>query len=245
MKFNLSSFTLHIIAMVLMLGDHLWATLLPAQEWLTCLGRIAFPIFAFMTVEGYFHTHNLKKYLLRLLGFAVISEIPFDLMTEGVLFYPFHQNVLWTFLIGLTGIFLIEKAHSKCNRFIYFLCACMVVLLGFVLGSVGMADYYGPGVLTVFIFYFFRGKKWWQLLGQLIGMYFVNIQLLGGFFYPVNILGYDIEIVQQGFAILALIPIWLYNGRQGYHSKTFQYICYAFYPIHLLAIGLIMKFINR
>lgn len=245
MKFNLSSFTLHIIAMVLMLGDHLWATLLPAQEWLTCLGRIAFPIFAFMAVEGYFHTHNLKKYLLRLLGFAVISEIPFDLMAEGVLFYPFHQNVLWTFLIGLTGIFLIEKAHSKCNRFIYFLCACMVVLLGFVLGTAGMVDYYGPGVLTVFIFYFFRGKKWWQLLGQLIGMYFVNIQLLGGLFYPVNILGYDIEIVQQGFAMLALIPIWLYNGRQGYHSKIFQYICYVFYPFHLLAIGLIMKFINR
>lgn len=245
MKFNLSSFTLHIIAMVLMLGDHLWATLLPAQEWLTCLGRIAFPIFAFMTVEGYFHTHDLKKYLLRLLGFAIISEIPFDLMTEGVLFYPFHQNVLWTFLIGLTGIFLIEKAHSKCNRFICFLCACMVVLLGFAFGTVAMVDYYGPGVLTVFVFYFFRGKKWWQLLGQLIGMYFVNIQLLGGFFYPVNILGYDIEIVQQGFAMLALIPIWLYSGRQGYHSKTFQYICYAFYPVHLLAIGLIMKFINR
>lgn len=245
MKFNLSSFTLHIIAMVLMLGDHLWATLLPAQEWLTCLGRIAFPIFAFMTVEGYFHTHDLKKYLLRLLGFAIISEIPFDLMTEGVLFYPFHQNVLWTFLIGLTGIFLIEKAHSKCNRFIYFLCACMAVLLGFAFGTVAMVDYYGPGVLTIFIFYFFRCKKWWQLLGQLIGMYFVNIQLLGGLFYPVNILGYDIEIVQQGFAMLALIPIWLYNGRQGYHSKRFKYFCYAFYPAHLLIIGLIMKLVNR
>lgn len=245
MRFDLSSFTLHIIAMILMLGDHLWATLLPAQEWLTCLGRIAFPIFAFMTVEGYFHTHDLKKYLLRLLGFAVISEIPFDLMTEGVLFYPFHQNVLWTFLIGLTGIFLIEKAHSKYNRFIYFLCASMVVLLGFVFGTVGMVDYYGAGVLTIFIFYFFRGKKWWQILGQLIGMYFVNIQLLGGYFYPVNILGYDIEIVQQGFAILALIPIWLYNGRQGYHSKKFKYFCYAFYPTHLLIIGLVMKLINR
>ena len=245
MRFDFSSFTLHIIAMVLMLGDHLWATLLPAQEWLTCLGRIAFPIFAFMTVEGYFHTRDLKKYLLRLLGFAIISEIPFDLMTEGVLFYPFHQNVLWTFLIGLTGIFLIEKAHSKYNRFIYFLCASMVVLLGFVIGTVGMVDYYGAGVLTIFIFYFFRGKKWWQIFGQLIGMYFVNIELLGGYFYPVNILGYNIEIVQQGFAILALILIWLYNGRQGYHSQRFKYFCYAFYPAHLLIIGLIMKFINR
>ena len=70
-KFNLSVATLHILAMTLMLMDHLWATLLPAQEWLTCAGRVAFPIFAFMTVEGYFHTHSFKKYMLRLLAFAL------------------------------------------------------------------------------------------------------------------------------------------------------------------------------
>lgn len=59
--FDLSAAALHIIAMALMLMDHLWATLLPAQEWLTCAGRLAFPIFAFMAVEGYFHTHDLKN----------------------------------------------------------------------------------------------------------------------------------------------------------------------------------------
>ena len=65
--FDLSAAALHIIAMTFMLMDHLWATLLPAQEWLTCVGRLAFPIFAFMTVEGYFHTHDLRKYLRRML----------------------------------------------------------------------------------------------------------------------------------------------------------------------------------
>ena len=60
-RFDLSAAALHILAMALMLMDHLWATLLPAQEWLTCAGRLAFPIFAFMAVEGYFHTHDLKK----------------------------------------------------------------------------------------------------------------------------------------------------------------------------------------
>ena len=70
--FDISAAALHIIAMTLMLMDHLWATLLPAKEWLTCAGRVAFPIFAFMAVEGYFHTRNFKKYMLRMLLFAVL-----------------------------------------------------------------------------------------------------------------------------------------------------------------------------
>ena len=90
-RFDLSAAALHILAMVLMLMDHLWATLLPAQEWLTCAGRVAFPIFAFMAVEGYFHTHDLKKYTLRLLLFALLSEVPFDLMYGGTWFYPVHR----------------------------------------------------------------------------------------------------------------------------------------------------------
>ena len=103
-RIEISAAALHIIAMTFMLMDHLWATLLPAQDWLTCIGRIAFPVFAFMTVEGYFHTHNLKKYMLRLLLFALLSEIPFDLMYGGTWFYPIHQNVIWTLLMGLLGI---------------------------------------------------------------------------------------------------------------------------------------------
>ena len=83
-RFDISAAALHIIAMTLMLMDHLWATLLPAREWLTCAGRVAFPIFAFMAVEGYFHTRSFKKYILRMLLFAVLSEIPFDLMYGGI-----------------------------------------------------------------------------------------------------------------------------------------------------------------
>mgnify|MGYP000410419983 CR=1 FL=1 len=71
---EISAATLHLAAMLFMLMDHLWATLLPAQDWLTCVGRLAFPVFAFMAVEGYFHTHSFKKYILRLLLFAVLSE---------------------------------------------------------------------------------------------------------------------------------------------------------------------------
>ena len=117
--FDISAAMLHIIAMTFMLMDHLWATLLPAQDWLTCVGRLAFPIFAFMAVEGYFHTHSFKKYILRLLLFAVLSEIPFDLMYGGTWFYPFHQNVIWTLLIGLFGIHLMEKVRKKQKLWIF------------------------------------------------------------------------------------------------------------------------------
>ena len=64
-RFELSAAALHIIAMALMLMDHLWATLLPAQDWLTCAGRLAFPIFAFMAVEGYFYTRNPERHCAR------------------------------------------------------------------------------------------------------------------------------------------------------------------------------------
>ena len=244
-NFELTAAVLHIIAMTLMLMDHLWATLLPAREWLTCAGRVAFPIFAFMAVEGYFHTRSFKKYILRMLLFAVLSEIPFDLMYGGTWFYPVHQNVLWTFLLGLLGVWLMEQVRKKGKTWMYLLVCDLVVRAGLVLGTVCMVDYYGVGVLTVFVFYFLHGRKWWCFLGQLAALYWLNVELLGGLMYPVQLFGMEFELCQQGLALLALIPIWLYRGRQGYHSKPFQYLCYAFYPVHMLLLVVVLNFINR
>ena len=244
-NFELTAAVLHIIAMTLMLMDHLWATLLPAREWLTCAGRVAFPIFAFMAVEGYFHTRSFKKYILRMLLFAVLSEIPFDLMYGGTWFYPVHQNVLWTFLLGLLGVWLMEQVRKKGKTWMYLLVCVLVVPAGLVLGTLCMVDYYGVGVLTVFVFYFLHGRKWWCFLGQLAALYWLNVELLGGLMYPVQLFGMEFELCQQGLALLALIPIWLYRGRQGYHSKPFQYLCYEFYPVHILLLVVVLNFINR
>ena len=137
-RFDISTATLHILAMALMLMDHLWATLLPAQEWLTCVGRLAFPIFAFMAVEGYFHTHDFKKYALRMLLFAVISEIPFDFMYGGTWFYPVHQNVIWTLLLGLLGINIMETARKKRKKWAFILISVIVVIVGGSLGTLCM-----------------------------------------------------------------------------------------------------------
>lgn len=228
-KIDISAAALHVLAMTLMLMDHLWATLFPSLDWLTCAGRIAFPIFAFMIVEGYYHTHNFEKYMRRLFLFALLSEIPFDLMYGGTVFYPFHQNVIWTFIIGLCGIQLMETARKTNKIFIYGFTSLAVIIAGFLLGTASMVDYYGAGVLTVFVFYFFHQRKWWCLFGQIMTLYWINVEMLGGLMYPMTIFGMKFELCQQGLALLALIPIWLYRGRQGSIQNHFN--IYAMHSI--------------
>lgn len=238
-KIQISAFVLHILAMLFMLSDHLWATIVPGNLWMNCLGRIAYPIFAFMIVEGFFHTKNLKKYILRLFVFAILSEIPFNLMNSGTIGYPYHQNVLWTFLISLCCIIMIEKVRKKKKRIWTVLTCIGVTLFGFIIGLVTMVDYHGAGVFIVLLFYFFHERKWYNFIGQFVGLYWINVIIIRGMDIPVEVFGYDIFIPTQGFALLALIPIWLYQGEQGPHNKLIQYIFYAFYPVHILILSLL------
>lgn len=238
-RLEVTSMWLHILAMACMLCDHLWGTVVPGNDWLTCIGRISFPVFAFLIVEGYFHTRNLKKYVGRLLLFAILSEIPFNLAMGSRLFYPIHQNVLWSFLISLGLIRWCEKARATGKRWKQIGAGCGAVLIGYLAGLVTMVDFYHAGILTVLVFYFFRQRKWWSYAGQLLGLWYVNMELLGGYSYELHLFGNTYFFVRQGLALLALIPIWLYRGKQGYHSKLLQYAYYAFYPLHLLILGLI------
>ena len=242
-KFEITSMALHVMAMLFMLSDHLWATVIPWQaNWMTCVGRLAFPIFAFMTVEGFFYTKNLKRYMGRMLLFAIISEIPFNLMTSGSFIYPFHQNVLWTFLLGLLLMNLNEKAKKTGKLWLQVLTAMGTFLLGTIVGMITFVDYMHYGIWMILVFYFFRGRQWWNYVCQFVLLAYINYSIRG-LSYDVTLFGTVVWIPQQCFALLALIPIWIYRGKQGPHNKFLQYTYYAFYPLHLLILGLLVRFL--
>jgi len=241
LRMGLSAFDLKLMAMVFMLCDHMWATIIHGHDWLTCIGRLAFPIFAFLIAEGYAHTHDARAYRRRMLLWALISEIPFNLMTGGGLINPFHQNVIFTFWFALLILGRMDRAKGRGPVLRWVVIAAWAAL-GYVVGFVTFVDYYGYGILMVVLFHLTREKPWGKLL-QLAGMVYINVILMKGLVYPVEVLGREWLIPQQGLALLALVFIWLYNGRQGVYSKTVRRVFYGFYPAHILILALIGIFV--
>ncbi|MDY5881433.1 MAG: TraX family protein [Oscillospiraceae bacterium] len=221
----MSSFALHIWAMLLMLCDHLQLTLLPDLPILRCVGRLAFPLFAFMAVEGYLHTRSLKKYLLRLLMLAVISEIPFDLLVSGSVFDPMHQNVIWTIILGLCCIRAFENISAGRKMML----SAVVIIASLAAAIIARADYSSAGVLTLLAFYAFRGNTVRCRLMQLLSLAFINLVLLGGI---------EFAFPYQALAVLSLPIIWLYDGSQGPHNGFIKAANYLFYPAHILILAL-------
>lgn len=217
--FSLNATHLRILALVLMLLDHLWGTVVPGNDWMTYAGRMAFPIFAFQAAEGYHHTHDFKGYCKRLALFALVSEIPFNLMISGSPIFPFHQNVMLTLLLGL----LVCRAWDQRKWWM----AALLLLAG----VVTFPDYGVMGVLTVLMFHVLRDWKWAQLLMLIAINWF-------GFEGQHLILG-TMEVPVQAFAILAFLPIALYNGEKGRGGRALQYGSYIFYPLHMLILGLL------
>ena len=235
----IDAMTLKLLAMAFMLLDHMWATVWDVS-WFTMIGRLAFPIFAFQIVEGFFHTSSRKRYMQRMLVFALISEIPFNLMVANGFVYPFHQNVMFTFLIALLLMTWMEQ--SKTSRWKFAAVTAICVVLAYLLGLLTFVDYYHYGVFMVLLFYWTHGLKLGWLV-QLLGMLYIN-DAMAGLQLQLELFGRTVEFGQQMLAVLALIPIWLYNGKQGYHSKPIQYACYWFYPVHMLLLYLLAVLLN-
>lgn len=211
-KYGFNGFTLKWIAVITMIIDHVGMGLFPQYPIMRIIGRFAFPIYCFLLVEGAMHTSNKRKYLTRLLLFALISEIPFNLVLSGTPFYLTRQNIFFTLFLGLAAVFLLE---SKMNK-VFSL--SLAVILCFVARFMHV-DYGGAGVLFILIFYIFR-----------------NYPLMRAFAFVIA----TMTIYQgiQWYAILALIPISCYNGKQGPKMKYFFYLVY---PIHLLILYCLMR----
>lgn len=198
---------LKYIAIITMLIDHIGLRFASGNLYfiLRYIGRIAFPIFAFQIVEGYKHTSNLDKYKKRLFIFALISEIPFNLFLTSSIINPFSQNVLFTLLLGLMVVEQLDKFRQKDKRFLRIILATILTLLS----SIICADYGYIGVLTVITFYIFDKYKILQLVTLIIVYGF----LTEGLTFSTKPLG--MEINTQILGVIALLPIWLYNGKRG------------------------------
>lgn len=228
----LNGFHLKLIAACTMFIDHMGYTLFPGVMWLRCIGRVAFPIFCFLIAEGCVHTHDRKKYALRLFVFAVLSEIPFNLMTGWAVWNPYDQNVLWTLLLGAAVCWSIDGVLKRRTAPAFVLTGAAMVA-AFWLLEVFCTDYGGWGMLLVAMFYGVRRAPYGQaakMAAQAVGLAFFCIGVMGGV---------SIEL----WALTALVPIWLYNGQRGFSHKAVQYGFYAFYPLHILILSLIALYL--
>lgn len=219
----LTSSDLKLVALCTMTIDHIGAVLLPQYLILRIIGRIAFPIYCFLIVNGLFHTKNCKKYIGRLLLFALISEIFFDLAFFETIYEPKDQNVFFTLAIGLVMLYVIEKIHDQPRIKIYFLKVVMellVVIFCCFLAYVLRTDYSFYGILMMYGFYMFQSNGFMSFIFQA----YMNVVVMGYI---------------QSFAVISMPIIWLYNGKAG--ARKYKWLFYIYYPAHLLVLFLLKE----
>lgn len=204
---GINTFTLKLIAILSMTIDHIGYLLFPKVILLRIVGRIAFPIFAYLIAEGFVHTGDVKKYLLRLGIFAILSEIPYDLVISGNVLDLEQQNIFFTLFAGLLAISLVSKTKSIVLQFGSI--AVIALLAEFI-----KVDYGSVGVMMIVLFYVFRERKTER-------------------FFIVAMLILLIPGSTALYALLSFILIALHNKEQGPKMK---WIFYLYYPVHLFIL---------
>lgn len=214
----MSSFVLKIIAVIAMIIDHSGYIIFNSFSFMNYIGRLSFPIFALLITEGYIHTRNLKKYFLRLLIFAFISQVPFTLLFPG----SSTLNILFTLALGLLAITIYNKLNNKILGILF------VTLLA-ILAQFLHFDYGWFGISIIFIFYIFKNKKLYM------NLFFSFTTFINYLFYFAKTLRIEYLLIFL-CCTLSLVPINFYNGKKG---KNIKYFLYAFYPLHLIVLYLI------
>ena len=228
-KFGLSAFTLKIIAIITMTCNHIahgFADQLPIYLLvpLHVVGGLTFPIMAYLMIEGYQKTSNIKKYMLRLLIFGLVAIVPFALVFKAMVL-----NVLFTFLFGLICLYLRDIMKKKV---LFWLCFAAIVLLTL------FCDWTIVGVPMIVLFGIIKDKKLRIVLTTVVAA--VALTLLELIFGD----GWGLTMMLDiGFSIFVLFSmpfLWAYNGKKGYSPKSLRYLFYIFYPAHLAVIAGIM-----
>ena len=216
MKRGLPQEGLKTIACVSMLLDHIGSRLLPDLIWLRIIGRLAFPIYCFLLVEGIHRTKDLKKYRNRLILAAVLSELPFDLAFSGGVNLE-SCNVMVTLLLGFWAVQAVQNRDNLWKR---------ALILPLMLAAEFLrADYAGTGVLLILLFEVTRNSSRWMMILGTAALNWMGSPVFG--------------VPMQLYAVLALIPICMYDGRKISHNKWVQWGFYLFYPVHLLILSMI------
>ena len=214
---DMDLFTLKMIGIVTMFLDH-YNYIIGGPEIFDILGIMAFPIFAFALVEGYKHTRNIHKYLFRIGISAILFQIP-----AQILGYNETLNIFFTLFLGLTCIYI-------CDRFNIYISGVLSISV-IILAVVIKADYGVYGMLLIICFYLGRDSRYIRMAVPLL----LNIWL---YFLP-RLFG--MEKIQV-YSILALIPIYFYNGKKG---RDMKYLFYIFYPAHFVILELVRRIIGR
>jgi len=215
-----------------MLIDHTGAVfplIMPiSMRW---IGRVAFPVFAYMIAQGCKHTSSIKKYMLRLGIFALISEIPFDLAFRnslGIAGFLTNTNVFYTLFFGVACIAIYEKLEN-CNKIVKISAVLPLLIIAEALGM----DYGAFGVGFIFILYIAQPENKYTRTAVLAS----GIVYLYGLSFLLQ--GWMEDSVSPGYFLFALaaVPlVFFYNGKKG---PKIKWIFYAFYPIHLMVLAAI------
>ena len=220
------------------LNDDVWELLYRINSDLRVIGRIAFPLFCFLLIHGFMHTHSRLKYVGNLLLFALLSELPFDfLFYDGIDFA--HQNVFWTLLIGLLMIWALEAVNQTNIKMILKCAASLpVIAAGIKMSMVLNTDYAWTGVLLILGLYLFRKKKGLQctipFVVFFIARVFRNVEL--GYY------SFGIQVIRETFKLywsIVISAFMILRCNEKRYIRKGKYFFYAFYPVHISILYLI------
>lgn len=249
----MNSFNLKLLALITMIIDHIGIVFFPQYYIFRYIGRFSFPIFAFFLAEGARYTKNYISYLKRLLIFALISEIFFDLIFSfhlGIDKMNFFEdtNTMYTLFISALSIYIFENTKNKILKF-----ALMFLTINFAYFL--SSDYGVWGVLFILIFYFIKDRKklllcssLWVISRYLYYIFLVfkeNISNPENFNYIYN--SVVINIFLLIFTLIPLVFIYIYKGnnhKEGNKGKYAKWLFYIGYPMHLAIIYLIELFVE-